>query len=123
MLLKTCINRPQIPVSYKSDNEVIFVFKPVFKHYQAIESTIGQQYTTLGSKLKDFMDGLYYNRILSRTFGLLVTERFEQYRNRILVTQRGIYLYQPVAVYQFAGAAVTNCCQIIHLPGKRLCDI
>ena len=55
-LPRTVRKTQQMPFSYKSGNETIFVIQPVFKHHQSIESTIYDQHTTSICKFEDLMN-------------------------------------------------------------------
>jgi hypothetical protein len=66
-----------MPVSYKSGSETISVVQPVLKHYHSIESVIHYQCPTLICKLKDFMNGVENNRVLSGAARFFMTERFQ----------------------------------------------
>jgi hypothetical protein len=66
-----------MPISYKSGHETVFVIQPIFKHHPSVESTIHYQYTTVICKLKDFMNSVKNNRVLSRTVRFFMAERLQ----------------------------------------------
>lgn len=63
--------------SYQTGNKTVSVIQPIFEHYPGIKASIYYQHTTATRKLKDFINGLQNDRILSRTVRFLVTKGFQ----------------------------------------------